>query len=149
MSRSGLYLDTSALLKLFFPEPESSRVAEIVASEVRVVVSELGLLEASVQIQGRRMSGLLPRARAERLEAALDQTMSMRPFEVLPFAKAAFEHARAQARAARKLAHCRTLDRLHLAVMELEGIERLLTNDERQAMAARALGFEVLHASVA
>ncbi len=149
MSRSSLYLDTSALLKLFFPEPESLRVAEIVASEVRVVVSELGLLEASVQIQGRRMSGLLPRARAERLEAALDQTLAMRPFEVLPFAKGAFEHARAQARAAKKPAHCRTLDRLHLAVMELEGLERLLTNDERQATAARALGFEVLRCALA
>ena len=147
MSRSSLYLDTSCLLKLFFREPESHEVATIVASEARVIVSELGVIEASVQIQGRRLEGLLPRARARRLEAALEQTLSMRPFEVVPFAAAALERARGQARVAPKAAHCRTLDRLHLAVMELEGLDRLLTTDGRQAAAARALGFEVIDAS--
>lgn len=148
MIRSSLYLDTSCLLKLFFAEPESSQVAAIVASEARVVVSELGIIEASVQIQGRRLSGVLSRARAQRLEAALEQTVRMRPFEVVPFAAAALERARAQARAAPKAAHCRTLDRLHLAVMELEGLDRLFTHDDRQAAAARALGFEVVPANV-
>jgi predicted nucleic acid-binding protein len=147
VSSSSLYLDTSCLLKLFFPEPESPRVATIVASEVRVIVSELCVVEASVQIHGRRLDGLLPRGRAQRLEAALEQTLSMRPFEVVPFAAAALERARGQARVARKAAHCRTLDRLHLAVMELEGLNRLLTHDGRQAAAARALGFEVINAS--
>jgi predicted nucleic acid-binding protein len=147
VSGSILYLDTSCLLKLFFPEPESPEVAAIVASEARVVVSELGVVEASVQVHGRRLAGLLTRARAQRLEAVLEQTLSMRPFEVVPFAAAALERARGQARAAQKAAQCRTLDRLHLAVMELVGIERLLTNDRRQAAAARALGFEVVEPS--
>jgi predicted nucleic acid-binding protein len=40
--------------------------------------------------------------------------------------------------------NCGTLDRLHLAAMELLGISRLLTHDARQAQAAHALGFEVL-----
>jgi len=40
--------------------------------------------------------------------------------------------------------HCGTLDRLHLAAMELLGVSRLLTHDARQAQAARGLGFEVL-----
>ncbi len=146
MSRSSLYLDTSCLLKLFFREPESAEVASIVAAEVRVVVSELGLLEASVQIHGRRLSGLLTRARAQRLEAVLEQTLAMQPFAVVPFAAAALARARGQAQTAQKVAHCRTLDRLHLAVMELEGLDRLLTNDGRQATAALAMGFEVLNA---
>lgn len=147
MNLSGLYLDTSCLLKLFFPEPESAKVASIVGSEARVVVSELGVVEASVQIHGRRLSGSLARARAQRLEAALERTLSMRPFEVVPFAAGALERTREQARLAQKSAHCRTLDRLHLAVMQLEGLDRLLTNDDRQAAAARALGFEVFEAS--
>lgn len=147
MSDPGLYLDTSSLLKLFFPEPESLEIATIVAAEARVVVSELGLLEAGVQIHGRRLSGLLPRVRATRLEAALEHTVSLQPFEVVPFAATALACARGQVRAAKKGAHCRTLDRLHLAVMEIEGLQRLLTNDSRQAAAARALGFEVLGTS--
>jgi hypothetical protein len=40
--------------------------------------------------------------------------------------------------------HCGTLDRLHLAAMELLGISRLLTHDNCQAQAARGLGFEVV-----
>jgi predicted nucleic acid-binding protein len=144
VSRSGLYLDTSCLLKLFFPEPESSEVASLVAPETRVVVSELGVLEASVQIHGRRAAGLLSRARAQRLEAALQKTLCMSPFEVVPFAATALELARGQVQAAKKGIHCRTLDRLHLAVMELEALDRLLTHDGRQAAAARALGIQVL-----
>ena len=42
----SLYIDTSCLLKLLFPEPESARVGESVAAEKRVVVSALGRLEA-------------------------------------------------------------------------------------------------------
>ena len=40
--------------------------------------------------------------------------------------------------------YCPTLDRLHLATMEILKARRLLTNDEVQANAARALGFEVI-----
>lgn len=39
---------------------------------------------------------------------------------------------------------CRTLDRLHLAVMEMLGLRRILTNDTTQGRAAVALGYEVL-----
>jgi hypothetical protein len=40
--------------------------------------------------------------------------------------------------------HCGTLDRMHLAAMELLGISRLLTHDNRQTQTARSLGFEVV-----
>jgi predicted nucleic acid-binding protein len=36
------------------------------------------------------------------------------------------------------------LDRLHLAAMQALDVRRLLTNDEIQARAAAALGFEIL-----
>jgi hypothetical protein len=39
--------------------------------------------------------------------------------------------------------HCRTLDRLHLAIMASIGMRRLLTNNDAQARAARRLGFDV------
>ena len=41
-------------------------------------------------------------------------------------------------------APCPTLDRLHLASMEALNLRRLLTNDDAQARAARALGFAVI-----
>jgi predicted nucleic acid-binding protein len=66
------------------------------------------------------------------------------PFEPTEISANVFRLAEREARAPRKKAHCRTLDRLHLATMEGLGLRRLLTNDDQQAGAARALGFEVV-----
>jgi predicted nucleic acid-binding protein len=46
--------------------------------------------------------------------------------------------------APRDSVHCRTLDRLHLAIMESLGATRLMTHDEAQAKAATELGFQVM-----
>ena len=40
--------------------------------------------------------------------------------------------------------HCRSLDGLHVAAIQELGQRRLLTNDAKQAAAARALGDEVV-----
>jgi hypothetical protein len=51
--------------------------------------------------------------------------------------------AETQMRPAVKSTYCRTLDRLHLAAMQVLEVHRLLTNDDTQARAARGLGFEI------
>jgi uncharacterized protein with PIN domain len=45
-----LYLDTSSLLKLLLPEPESPRVREAIAGERLVLVSALTELEAPASL---------------------------------------------------------------------------------------------------
>jgi predicted nucleic acid-binding protein len=140
----GLYVDTSCLLKLFFPEPESPRVVELVEHEERVVVSELALLESAVQIHARRAGGLLTARDAKLLEARLERMVQTEPFSVVPVAPEALAVAREQARRMRKRIVCRTLDRLHLGIMTFEGLRRLCTNDDRQATDARALGMRVV-----
>jgi predicted nucleic acid-binding protein len=141
VSDSALYLDTSCLLKLFFPEPESARVAAVLATEERVLVSELGRLEAETQLRARRVGGLVSKAKYQRLADELAKTLTLAPFEVLPFPEDGFDRARLLA--ARTQVHCRTLDLLHVAAMEAAGVERLFTNDGTQASVAKALGFEV------
>jgi predicted nucleic acid-binding protein len=42
-------------------------------------------------------------------------------------------------------AHCRVVDRLHLAAMEELKVSRLMTHDEGQAKAAIEAGFKVVH----
>jgi predicted nucleic acid-binding protein len=135
----SLYLDTSCLLKLLFVEPESIRTSQLLVAEPHVVVSSLARLEAIVQIQGRVAGGSLTASKAASLVRLLDQTLASTPFNlmtmpsgidgIIPFNRSV---------------HCRTLDRLHLAAMQDLGIRRLITNDDIQAHAARALGFEVL-----
>jgi predicted nucleic acid-binding protein len=140
----GLYLDTSCLLKLLWLEPESAYVAELVEREARVVVSDLAVVEAVVQIHGRRIAGLLRLPDAKRLESALDRMLGAEPFALISLTTEALAQARAQVRRLRRGGHCRTLDRLHLALMEGEGLRRLLTNNDQQAAAARAAGKRVL-----
>ena len=110
------YLDTSALLKLLWPELESEAVLEHVTREDVVVVSELAELETEVQL---RAAWLVGRYRV-----------------------AAWRRLRQHHASGRTV--CRTLDRLHLAAMEELDVNRLMTHDTTQAHAARALGFNVL-----
>jgi predicted nucleic acid-binding protein len=137
----SLYLDTSCLLKLFFSEPESPRVAEVIAAESRVVLSSLAKLESVVQIKARVRGGHLTKRSGRTLLARLEATVALSPFELAsPPRDLALV---AQAQVAAGDVHCRTLDRLHLAAMEVLSLRRLFTNDKIQAAAATALGFDV------
>jgi predicted nucleic acid-binding protein len=140
----GLYLDTSCLLKLFFPEPESATVASQVAAEEHVVVSTLAHLELRVQIQGRVAGGTLSAKSATALLSVVDRTLAESPYEIAETPSNVYSVAAAQLLPLGRSMHCRTLDRLHLAAMEALSLRRLLTNDEIQGRAAKARGFEVL-----
>src|SRR5438445_12812372 len=65
----SLYLDTSCLLKLLFPEPESRRGAQPIEAESGVVVSALARLEALGQLQARVAGGILSAAAGRALPA--------------------------------------------------------------------------------
>ena len=140
----ALYIDTSCLLKIIFPEPESARVLELCAAEPRIVVSSLSKLEATVQINARLVGKSLTKNSAARIRSKLEATLDLAPFEMAIFPPGAVEAAENQVGLDRRPIHCRTLDRLHLATMEILGLTRILTNDDAQARAATALGYEVL-----
>ena len=139
----ALYLDTSCLLKVFFPEPETATTVALIAQESHVVISSLACLEALVHIHGRVAAKMLSAAAARRLIERFDQILQAEPYELVPCPPSIIEIAETQVRPAVKSAYCRTLDRLHLAAMQALGVHRLLTNDETQAQAARGLGFEI------
>jgi predicted nucleic acid-binding protein len=129
---------------MVFPEPESVRVFALCAAEQRVVVSSLSRLEAAVQINARLVGGTLTRTGAARILRKLDATLALAPYELAVFPPGAVEAAEEQICADRRAIHCRTPDRLHLAAMEMLGLRRILTNDNPQARAAAALGYDVL-----
>ncbi|MEW6365953.1 MAG: type II toxin-antitoxin system VapC family toxin [Acidobacteriota bacterium] len=140
----ALYLDTSCLLKLLFSEPESARVAQIIAAEKRVIVSSLGRLEALVRIRARRLSGSISAAEGRRLLRALDRLTSAEPFVTLDCPVTIFKDAERQLASGISRTCCRTLDRLHLAAALALEAKRLLTNDDAQARAAKALKLRVV-----
>ncbi len=139
-----LYLDTSCWLKVFFPEPETSRTLELIAADDRVVLSTLGRLEGLSHVHARVAGGTLPRSRARRMIAQMDAVLRQAPYELASWPAEAWNRAESRVRLLGKAEHCRTLDRLHLGCMSALGLRRILTNDDAQARAARAAGFEVV-----
>jgi len=137
----SLYLDTSCLLKILFPEPETRRVMDLIAAEEHVVVSSLARVEALVQVHARVAGGLLTRAAARALMRRLDDLLREEPYDLMRIPPESVDVAEEQVRRLQPDAHCPTLDRLHLGVMHALQVTRLLTNDRAQARAAHALGF--------
>ena len=138
-----LYLDTSSLLKLLLPEPESARVQEAVSAEDVVVVSALAELEAEVQLRAGWLGGDFTRAQYRRLVQRLVDLRDHEPFDFRSLPGTLFLTALQQHRAAER-PHIRTLDRLHLAAMRELEVARLMTHDRAQAQVAATLGYAVL-----
>jgi predicted nucleic acid-binding protein len=138
----SLYIDTSVLLKLFFSEPESVRTSEIVSHEPDITVSSLTRLEALIHIQRREAIGMLTSAKAGRRRRRLERLVTLSPFKLQTCPSALITAAERQVQSV--TTYCPTLDRLHLAAMQLFHLRRLLTNDDSQAKAAHELGFEVI-----
>lgn len=136
------YIDTSSLLKLFIRDEHSEAVISAIQNETAVVVSPLTELEASVQLRGLHLGGSMGNARYLRMRERLAETMASHPFLIRPLASRVFSTALTQY--SQSSIQCRSLDRLHLAAMEELALRRLMTHDERQAEAARELGYEVV-----
>ncbi len=139
----ALYLDSSSLLKTLWDEPESPAVRDAIAGEEHIVVSALAELETEVQLRAKRLGGALTKPRYDAYRATLQSFRTTAPFEFRELPGAVFRSAIDQHLSHRK-PHCRTLDRLHLAAMGELGVRRLMTNDLKQAAAARAMGYQVV-----
>ncbi len=138
----AIYIDSSSVLKMLWNEPESRDVREAVAREHAVVVAPLTELEVSVQLRAKRFAGALTKRRYDSYAAQLQSFKSLAPFEFLDLPGTVFRLAVEQHLAA--AVHCRSLDRLHLACMSELGLRRLMTNDAKQAAAARAMKLQVV-----
>jgi predicted nucleic acid-binding protein len=138
-----IYIDSSSLLKLFHDEPESASVRQLVAGETDVIISSLTQLESRIQIKSAWLGGDYGKPRYLAFIKQLDDLPESAPFRFVELAGNIFPTAIRQDWEAGPL-HLRVLDRLHLAAMQELNALRLMTNDENQATAAKALGFEVI-----
>ena len=137
-----IYIDSSSLLKTMWEERESEAVRVAIAGEAQVVVSTLTELETEVQLRAKWLGGATTTVRYRAYRARLASFRKTSPFEFRELPGAVFQLAIRQHVSGKW--HCRTLDRLHLAAMSELGLRRLLTNDGKQAAAARALGYDVV-----
>lgn len=131
----SLYLDASALLKLYFEEPDSPLAEEILSSDREWITAR------HTQVEIRR--NLARQLTGEELRAARAQfDRDLRATFLVELTAEACEAAAETA----ELAGARTLDALHLGAAKVVGGGTLpfVTFDLRQAQVARSLGWTVL-----
>ena len=133
----SLYVDSSALLKLYFDEPDSGRAEDILASDADWITGRVTAVEV--------------RRNLARALASPDLMAARRQFERDWANTAVVELTREVCEAAAELAEvtgARSLDALHLGAAKVVGGGALpiVTFDLRQAQAARSLGWVVLGA---
>lgn len=131
----SIYVDSSALLKLYFEEPDSDRAEELLTADTTWITARHTAVEV------RR--NLARELRATELAAAQRQfARDWRNTAVVELTAEVCESAAELA----ELTGARTLDALHLAAARVVGGGALpvVTFDFRQAQAARSLGWVVL-----
>ena len=135
-----IYLDASALVKLFVPEAESDALNEALVGREDVVLSDLALTETA--------SALGRRAREGRLEAAESRRLHREATKLATFCQRAELAPRVHRRAERLLLTSRenplrTLDALHVALALDANAATVVTYDPRLRGAAATQGLFV------
>lgn len=135
-----IYLDASALVKLFVPEPESDALNEALVGAEDVLVSDLALTEMASALGRRTREGRLPLAESRRLYREAEQlAASCRRVELTPPI-----HRRAERLLLSSLEiSLRALDALHVAAALDAEAATLVTYDPRLRSAAASQGLFV------
>jgi predicted nucleic acid-binding protein len=134
-----VYLDASALVKLFVPEEESDALNQALAGLTDVIVSDLALTEMASALSRRTREQRLTREEAQRLyrEASKLHELSHRVELTPPI------HRRAERLMLSLTIPLRTLDALHLATALDAEAATVVTFDPRLREAATSQGLFV------
>jgi predicted nucleic acid-binding protein len=133
-----LYLDTGCLVKLYYPETESSAIAKIVFGKV-IIFTELHDLELTTAMQLKVFRG---EGKLEHVSAALglvreDLASGKLSRRIVNFQSTMRDAVAMSVRHAATIG-CRSLDILHCAIAKAAGVEAFVSNDTRQLAVARA-----------
>ena len=134
-----VYVDASALVKLFVPEEESDALNQALAGLTDVIVSDLALTEMASALSRRTREQRLSRGDAQRLyrEASKLHASSRRAELTPPI------HRRAERLMLSLMIPLRTLDALHLATALDAAAATVVTFDPRLRDAATSQGLFV------
>jgi uncharacterized protein len=137
-----VYVDASALVKLYFPEPDSDALNQQLLGRRDLVASDLAVTEVVSSLARRRREGTLGLDVAQRAHRALLGHLEDGVFqrtELTPECHRVAERLLLQL----KQVPLRAADALHLALTAAADCATILTYDVRLAEAAQAMGFGV------
>ena len=134
------YVDTSVLAAYYSPEPLSLVAERTVRNLTSPAISDLTLVEFASAISRKVREKTLPRESAARVMAQFEAHLEDGYYEVLSVK--ARDYRLAKSWLGQLQGTLRTLDALHLAVVEAAGVS-MVTADRRLAAEARNLGLAV------
>ena len=144
---SPVSLDTSALAKLYVPEPDSEVLERALIGRRDPLVSDLTLTELTPALARRVREGGLDETAAGRVHRRLQQDIRDGVFRVLDLAPETHRSAERLLRTLGCISLLRAADSLHLAIALMAAAAAGITYDPQLARAIRALGTIELPAS--
>lgn len=140
------YWDTSCLIKLYTPEPDSGLFRNQLAAGASCVTCDIAPLEFWATVRRKESEGVLALGEARKVQASLAEDIeagliAMRTCD--DSVRAQFEAVVDTCHSLRPPVFIRTNDALHLAAARCTGETEIVATDRRLREAAIALGFTV------
>ncbi len=140
---AGIYLDSSALAKLYVPEPESDTLEAFLQGRRDLMISELAITEVLSAVARRRREGMITARQALEIRDAVLGDADSGSFHRLDMSPVVHREAE------RLLFHIesvalRTLDALHVAAALLGSATHVVTYDGRMRTAALHAGLRTV-----
>lgn len=140
IASSPVYLDTSALAKLYLPEAGSDEMEDALLGRRDVSVSDLAVTELTSAVARRVREADLTATHARRIYQRVSTDVGAGEFRRAEITANSHREAERLLMAIGRRVPLRAADALHLAMAGLLGARVLVTFDERMRSAAEALG---------
>jgi len=140
---TAVYIDASALAKLYVPEAESERLDAFLRGRVGLMISELAITEVLSAVARRKREGELRPEPANQIRGALLADAESGSFARLHLDPAVHREAERLLLATDSLP-LRTLDALHMALAFSGRATHVLTFDRRMREAVVQAGMNVI-----
>lgn len=134
-----VYLDSSALVKIYLPEPESERVDALLRGRRDLLSSDLAVTEIVSAVARRYREGTVSGRLAQQLGGAILQDMDSSMFQRVELGREVFREAERILLSIESVP-LRAADSLHLALAVRGEAKSIFTFDARLTEAAIALG---------
>ena len=142
-SRIALYVDSSALVKLYVREAESDSVDAFLRGQMGLMISELAITEVLSAVARRTREGELTAASANKIRGALLADAESGSFARLQLSAGVHREAE-RLLFSTNAVPLRTLDALHLALAFSGSATHVLTFDRQMRDAAAHAGFNLI-----
>jgi predicted nucleic acid-binding protein len=135
-----LYVDTSALVKFYYPEEGSDRVEELLLKADRVYISDLTMVEMAAALTQKVRTGDLSKRAETMIWTAFLDDMNAGTVEMAPLLERHYSKAANIIREYGGKHGIKTLDALHLSLAHSLRDSSLLSSDKILLRIATAMG---------